>query len=253
MSKWALLSILFLSPQEPRSKFATEVDSSIKLLSGWDRMNHARSYDAEFIRRLWMDLLGRRPGDEEVRAFVADPDPGKRGKKIDQLAGAPEFGPFWGRRLAEAFVGDLNQVRMERINGVTPGGAAKIVDRYVGWLGEQIAKDRPYPEIVREMVEARGKSDVTPALGYKLSFFRNEGYPVEFTKGLSRGLLGLRLNCAQCHDHPYDIWNEKHFSGIAALSSGRRPRAWGTETTSNSGPRRPGRWNSAARSFGPAP
>ncbi len=225
MGRWALLGMLFLPSQEERRPFASDIDHAAKTFPGWSAASlPARSDDGEFIRRVWMDLLGQAPSDDEARSFAADPDPKKREKKIDQLLVAPGFGPFWGRRLAEAFLGDLSKARMERIEGVTPEASAKIVNRFAAWLGEQVAKDRPYPEILRDMIEATGKSGDTPALGYKLAHFRGTGYPTEFAMGLSRGLLGIRLYCVQCHDHPFDIWTPDHYYGLAAFVAREKAR-----------------------------
>ncbi len=217
MGNWAVLAVgLALgqdaAPESSAIDVAVQSISGIRPPSAWTRMD-----DIEFIHRVWFDLAGEKPSDEEVRMFTADPGPAKRSKKVDELLASPRFGEFWGKRLAEAFIGEPDKFRMDRIPGLSTKAGVRIRDRYVKWLAEQVNKDRPYPEIVSEMLTATGKSDAVPALGYKLSFFRGGGYPQEFAEGMSRGLLGVRLYCARCHDHPFDRWRVEDYYGLAAF------------------------------------
>lgn len=220
MGRLAVLSMFVLLPQDPPAPaaFPESIDAAVKSIPGWPpRVEPVRMGDLEFLHRVTDDLTGQAPKDEVVRTFPADPAPAKRERLVEELLASPAFGRFWGRRLAEAFIGDLSKVRMEGIGGVTPETARKIVDRYVNWLAEQLNQDRPYTEIVQAMIEARGKADETPALGYKLAHFRGGGFPGEFAMGLSRGLLGIRLYCARCHDHPYDRWTVENYYGVGAF------------------------------------
>ncbi len=220
MGRWAFVALLAAFPQDPPAArpLSAAIDDALPSIRGWNLKGPLpRMGDLEFVHRVTRDLTGEAPADEAVRTFVADPAAGKRERLVDELLASPAFGRFWGRRLAEAFLGDLSKIRMERIPGLAPEAAAKVVDRYVAWLGEQVAKDRPYTDIVREMVEARGRADDTPALGYKLASFRGAGYPQEFAMGFSRGVLGVRLYCASCHDHPFDRWTVENYYGMAAF------------------------------------
>jgi hypothetical protein len=219
MAKAAFLCLLLLQDPAGPKPFAESIDAAVLTVPGWNaRIAPPAMDDVEFIYRISQDLLGEVPKDELVRAFTAEVDPRKREKRVDELLASPRFGEFWARRLAEVFLGGpLDQIRMERIEGMRPDLAAKAVEAYVGWLRDRLNQDRPYAEIVREMVEATGRFDASPAVGYKLSHFRGVGYPQEFAMGLSRGLLGVRLFCARCHDHPFDRWRVEDYYGLAAF------------------------------------
>ncbi len=186
--------------------------------------------DTAFLQRLTSDLWGTGPAEVDLKPFLADPDPRKRAKKIDQLLADDRFADFWARRFSEAFCGDPAQVRMDVLWDLAPDAPAKIVKNFTAWLGGELKKDRPWSEIVGEMLRASGKSETQPALGYKLSFFRGKGYPEEFAQGVAQQLLGIRLYCARCHDHPFDQWTVVHYYGLAAFVARENAVTYGSTT-----------------------
>jgi hypothetical protein len=95
----------------------------------------------------------------------------------------------------------------------------RIINDFVAWMKLKLGKDAPYREIVDAIIRARGTGTGDPALLWKLACFSggDDGPAIEFANRVSRHFLGIRLRCAQCHDHPFDVWNQKHFYSMAAF------------------------------------
>ncbi len=156
--------------------------------------------DATFLRRVYLDLAGTVPTAEEARQFLQDPDPKKREKLIDRLLDDPRFADH------QANVWD--QVLFGRN---PPGGdATRRRDNFKQWLTEKFAKNTPYDQWVRELLLAESEG---PALFY----VQFRGQPEETTMAVSRIFLGMQLQCARCHDHPFEKWKQREFYGMAAF------------------------------------
>jgi hypothetical protein len=183
--------------------------------------------DGEFLRRVMLDLVGYPPNLDQVKAFMADQEPTKRIAKVAELLNTDDWADYWSRRFMEVFFGNYHKVTMDTMPKVSDAAAARIVADFQKWLKMKLAKDRPWSEIVAEMLDARGSDEGDPALAYKLSFFNEEGAVPEFANNVSRHLLGIRLLCAKCHDHPFDQWTVVHFYGLAAFNARVRARAFG--------------------------
>ncbi len=165
--------------------------------------------DAEFIRRLSLDLTGQPPKSDRVRAFIADPTPAreKRGKLIDELLGNDDYVDFWSNRWA-----DLLQCNGEALG-------QKGVWVYRGWIKKQVADNTPYDQLVRSILLAEGSTYQNPAANY----FRVLKEPGKITEDVSQTFLGTRFNCNKCHDHPFERWTQNqyyefgaHFARIAS-------------------------------------
>jgi hypothetical protein len=159
--------------------------------------------DAAFLRRVSLDLTGEQPAPDEVRRFLADSDPDKRIKLIDTLLKKPDFVLFWRIKL-----GDLLQISTAR-----QGNTAY---RYQAWIDNCLAKNRPWDDMVRTLLTATGDpNDI------------DNGGPVNYAmdaleaniaaEQTAQRFLGLRLRCAQCHNHPFDIWTQDDYFGLAAF------------------------------------
>ena len=161
------------------------------------------SSDAEFLRRLCLDLTGTLPPPKRVREFLASTDPKKREKVIDALIGSPEFIDFWSYRFADLF----------RVAIFTNGLSPKWSTEYGEWIRSNIEKNRPYDEVARERIAAQGYSPATRHfLPYNLI-----GPPADTMAEEVRVFFGRRLDCAQCHNHPYENWSQDQFWGMAAF------------------------------------
>lgn len=212
----ALLGLLGLGalPQDPDLAF--RMDEEITKIPQFNRNRASgRSDDGEFLRRVMLDLVGRPPNGVELRAFAADPAPGKRLARVDQLLATPRFADFWSRRFAEVFFGNYAEAPIELNDPLRPETQQAIFRAFIVWLRDGIFADRSMRDIVFDMINARGWAGVTPELAYKLSFYRGEGQALEFADGASRHLLGISLYCARCHDHPHDRWTIEDYYGLA--------------------------------------
>lgn len=179
--------------------------------------------DDAFLRRVTQDLLSQEPSTEELRKFAADRDYLKRLKKVDELLASKAFARAWAARFQDAFFGDPKKLKME-IPGLAPGTEEALVGKFSEWLALALEADKPWTEIVTAILDSRGQATEHPELAYKLSFERGREAPLEFAAGFSRHFLGLRLQCARCHDQPYDKWTLGDFYGLAAFNVRQRVR-----------------------------
>jgi hypothetical protein len=158
--------------------------------------------DAEFIRRVSLDLTGLPPKAERVRAFLADTTNSKekRNKLIDELIGSPDYVKFWANKWA-----DLLQCNSENLG-------QKGVWVYRQWIEERIAKNMPYDEFVRALLLAEGSAYQNPAVNY----LRVLKEPGKITEDVSQTFLGVRFNCNKCHDHPFEKWTQNQYYEFGA-------------------------------------
>jgi hypothetical protein len=160
--------------------------------------------DEVFLRRAAIDLNGRLPQPEELRAFVADTSPDKRARMIDRLMESPDFTELWVMRWAE-----LLQIRTA--NGVSPKGLL-LYDR---WLRERVRAGVTIDRIVRELLPATGGTFENPATSY----YQTETTPQLLAENVAQSFLGTRIQCAQCHNHPFDRWTMDDYYGFASFFS----------------------------------
>ena len=159
--------------------------------------------DAAFLRRVSLDLTGEQPAPEEIRRFLADQGPDKRVKLIDQLLAGPEFVAFWRIKL-----GDLLQISAARQNN----GAY----RYQAWIDQCLKKNEPWDEVVRALLTAVGDpTDIEK--GGPVNYAMDAIEPNVQAELTAQRFLGLRIRCAQCHDHPFDVWTQDAYFGLASF------------------------------------
>lgn len=164
--------------------------------------------DEVFLRRIYLDAAGRIPTVDEARQFLSSVHPAKRARLIDQLVANDGHASHMFN-----FFADLLRL-------ADTGGKSKVVAQaYAEWLKEQLRTDRPYDEMVREMLGNSGMAYDTGAVGY---YARDENQldNVAFT---AQVFLGTQIVCAQCHDHPFDKWKMTDYYGFAAFSHGLNP------------------------------
>ena len=159
--------------------------------------------DAEFLRRASYDLIGLPPTVEELRAFLADKTEThqKRSRKIDELMARPEFVDHWSLKW-----GDLLQVNRTRLGD-------KGMWTFREWIRESIADNKPYDKMVRELITARGSTYQNPPANF-FRFTRDPKVAMETTTQL---FLGVRMVCAQCHDHPFEKWTQNQYFQLTAF------------------------------------
>ena len=157
--------------------------------------------DAAFLRRAHLDVIGRLPTPEEARAFLDDPSPDKRAKLVDRLLERPEYADHWATKWM-----DLLRPNPYRVG-------IKAVFNLDGWIREAFRKNLPYDEFVRQIVTARGSTfEQGPA-----TIFRDHREPIEIAPVVSQLFLGIRLDCAKCHHHPFESWGQEQFYEFSAF------------------------------------
>ena len=159
--------------------------------------------DAEFLRRVSLDLTGRLPTSEQLKPFLADSSSDKRQRLIEGLLATEAFNDYWTHRLAL-------QLRLRSRAKDQVG--AKV---YHDWLWQAVAENRSWKEIANSLLLATGDShQIGPA-----NFYRTTNDARQQAEFVTESLLGVRLRCANCHDHPFDRWTQDDYHGLAAVFS----------------------------------
>jgi hypothetical protein len=167
----------------------------------------AAAPDLQVLRRLALALVGAAPSLEEIRAFEADTRPDRLAHWTRRYLGDERFAEYFSERLARAFVG-------------TEGGQFILYrrDRFKEWLAEGLEKGTPYDEMVRTMISADGLSTGEPQVNFVAAALNDSVLDTNKLTGRTvRAFLGQRIDCAQCHDHPFDHWKQRDFEGLAAF------------------------------------
>lgn len=160
--------------------------------------------DATFLRRASLDLTGLIPTLAEAKKFVADPDPEKRRKLVDELLTRPEFADFWALKWA-----DLLRVEEKVLD-------RKGVAAFHGWIRRSIAENKPIDRFVREILSGLGSTyEVAPA-----NYYRALRSPEDRAEAVAQIFLGTRMNCAKCHNHPSEKWTMDQYYEFAAVFDG---------------------------------
>ena len=168
--------------------------------------------DATFIRRSTLDIAGRLPSLEETNRFLADKDTAKRDRLIDALLDSPEYADFFANKWSAL----LRNKRAEAKD-------ATATFAFHGWLRDSIKSNRPFNEIVREVIAATGSVEENPASGW----YRQVKEPQQQLEDTAQLFLGVRMQCAQCHHHPFEKWSQNDYYSFSAFFAqvGRKPTA----------------------------
>ncbi|MDB4640871.1 DUF1549 and DUF1553 domain-containing protein [Pirellulaceae bacterium] len=160
--------------------------------------------DDEFLRRVSLDVCGVLPTVEEYEKFVADTDPKKREKKVDELLGRKEFVEMWVMKWSELLtIRSSQQV------------SYKSMLLYYNWLQERVANNMPMDQLVQELLSSKGGTFANAATNY----FQNETDTLKVSENVAQVFMGMRIQCAQCHNHPFDRWTMDDYYGFAAFFS----------------------------------
>jgi hypothetical protein len=157
--------------------------------------------DEEFLRRLHLDAIGTLPTPEEVRAFLADTSPGKRERAIDRVLGRPEFVDFWALKW-----GDLLRINRDLLQ-------EKGMWSFHNWVRACLRDGKPVDRTVREIVTAEGSTFTDgPA-----NFYLTARTPADWSETAAQLFLGVRVQCARCHHHPFEKWSQDDYYGMTAF------------------------------------
>ncbi len=157
--------------------------------------------DGRFLRRAYLDLLGILPTETEAKAFVQSKDRRKRARLIDTLLERPEFAEHWALKWADVL--RVEEKALDR----------KGVELFHRWIRESIANNKPVDQFVREILTARGSTYQNPPA----NFYRSTRTPTARSETIAQVFLGTRLQCAQCHNHPFDKWTQDDYYDWAGL------------------------------------
>ncbi|MBP6783711.1 MAG: DUF1549 domain-containing protein [Verrucomicrobiales bacterium] len=196
------------------AKAAGEIDALVEAtLAKQGLKPNADIDDATFVRRAYLDIAGRVPTIEEAENFHGSTYPRKREQLITDLLESDGHMShaynFWADVL--------------RINSGLGTGAQQAEAAYQLWIKESINNNVPYDQFVREMISARGMIWENGAVGY---YIRDRGMPLDNMSNTVRIFLGTRLECAQCHNHPFDKWTQMDYFQMAAFSYGMDARGY---------------------------
>jgi hypothetical protein len=157
--------------------------------------------DAEFLRRVYLDVIGTLPTADEARRFLAVPRPDRRAKLVDDLLDRPEYADLWTMKWA-----DLLRVDRQALG-------ARDAFAYYSWIQDNLAANAPADRMARELLTAEGpQADAAQAGFYKAIAARGAQ-----AAAVSQVFLGVRIACAECHHHPYDRWSTADYYGMAAF------------------------------------
>ncbi|HKI31694.1 MAG TPA: DUF1549 domain-containing protein [Gemmataceae bacterium] len=203
-------------PVEPVK--SSEIDALVlKELKATGVTPAPRTTGEQFLRRVTLDLTGELPLPADVSEFVADKDTNKRAKLIDKLLASDEFARHWSRYWSEVITSKLSDRR----------GIA-LSRSFEAWMSEQLKKDRSWGEIARAMITATGEChfDDDGKNGALFLILSRQGADAanERAAEVSRLFLGIQIQCAQCHDHPSDVWKREQFHELAGYFARTRER-----------------------------
>lgn len=176
----------------------------------WDKLERlgiepsGAADDAEFLRRVYLDTIGTLPTADEARAFLSDASPDKRTHVIDQLLDRPEYVDYWTMQW-------LDILRADQL-AISPQGAVAMQR----WLKSSFEDNKPYDQFARELLTVQGN---TSAQGPG-SFYKVLSKPEEAARSVSQLLLGVRIECAQCHHHPSERWSQEDYTAFAGFFTG---------------------------------
>lgn len=188
----------------------------------FDRLNKLRIIPSEvcddetFLRRVMLDLAGRPPTVSEYETFLSETTADKRAKKIDELLNGEGFSDIWTAIWAE-------QLRVIGGNYAPVATDVKAADAFYRWINKQIQSGRPLNEFVAEMITANG-SNLTngPVNLYTMMVHKPQFEPKPFAADFSQLFLGIQIQCAECHNHPFDRWTMDDYYSFVSFFAGMK-------------------------------
>ena len=192
----------------------TEIDRLV--VEKWKKLGLKPSpivNDATFLRRVTLDLCGRLPTSDEARVFLNDASPNKRDTLVDRLLESPDYSAFFALRWGSI-------LRNSQL-----AGANRAAYAFHNWIKDQIARNVPYDEFVRSVIAASGEWQDAPAVNRYWQM--RDDLTHQSTADTAQVFLGLRLQCAKCHHHPYERYSQEDYYGLAGFFTRLGQKAFG--------------------------
>ncbi|MFT3878178.1 MAG: DUF1549 domain-containing protein [Gemmatales bacterium] len=216
-------------PKEWLSTTATKlspsaIDEMLKKLQSQEGLKYtARTTDEQFVRRVYLDLAGKLPEPNDIKQFVADKSQSKRSELINRLLASDDFNKHWAKYWRDVVATRATEQR-SKINE----------PKFEAWLAESIRKNEPWSKMVNEMITSTGeiryaggdskKSDSEVGAGHFLLTHLGADANIERAADTARVFMGIQIQCAQCHDHPNDIWKREQFHELVAFYARTKDR-----------------------------
>ncbi len=207
----------FTWPKPPENNYVdTETFNKLKLLT---IAPSDLCTDNEFIRRVYLDTIGRMPTPAETTAFMGSSEPTKRSKLIDQVVTMPEFADFWSLKWADVLRSNRKTIQLKGSSGMQ------------AWLRDQFQRNVPFDATVKELLTSTGSTYSNPPA----NFYRIAKEPTALAEATAQLFLGVRMQCAKCHNHPFERWSQDDYYGLSAVFA--RVKTRGTTNLSDKAPK----------------
>jgi hypothetical protein len=157
--------------------------------------------DQEYVRRAFLDLCGVPPTADEVRAFLADPQPDKRARLVDALLARPEYADYWTLKWSDVFRSSRKSIQVK---------GTYVFQR---WLRGHLERNTGFDAVVRELLTANGSTYTNPPANY----YRIARDPQNLAETTAQLFFGIRMQCAKCHNHPFERWTQDDYYSMAAF------------------------------------
>ena len=177
--------------------------------------------DATFVRRAFLDTIGRLPTPEEVREFEGDSAADRYARLADRLLERPEFVDYWAYKWSDVLLVTGARLRPESVRA------------YYDWIRSRVAANTPWDRLVRELITAKGSAGEDGAS----NFYAVHQDPEAMAENVSQAFLALSINCARCHNHPLEKWTNDQYYQFANLFARVRAKGWGGDARSGDGRR----------------
>lgn len=194
---------------------AKQIDSI--LAADWQKHHlkgNPAADDSTFVRRIYLDIIGRIPTTREAEEFLESKDPAKRAKMIEKLLASDGYVQHFFNYWADVLRVTSNGNQTGQVTGAA----------YANFVKQSLRDNKPYDQFVRDMVAAQGKAWEDGAIGY---YMRDRGMPLDNMANTVRIFLGTRIECAQCHNHPFDKWTQMQFYKMAGFTYGVQTQDYG--------------------------
>ena len=214
--KHSLLCLSFVLALSAGHVWSAPLPESAKideiLAKAWQKQGlkpNAPATDDVFVRRVYLDIAGRIPTTDEAEAFLKSSDPQKRGKLIDTLL------------ASDGYVSNFFNYFADILRLQTDSKGALTGYAYADWLKAALKKNQPFDSMVRELLTTDGSAWDSGAIGF---YMRDQGMPLDHLAATVQVFLGTRIECAQCHNHPFDKWTQMDYFKMAAFTYGMDSR-----------------------------